>query len=81
MGQVIDQLDCKDPTLVKYLNLVLKLQEQFETLHINEVPRDDNMRADKLSKGSLQSAIDTLANPSIDSIHAITTTDGRDWRF
>lgn len=53
MGQVTRQLDCKDPTLLKYLKLDQSLQQQFKTLKTNKVPRDQNTRAAKQSKGRL----------------------------
>lgn len=73
MTKVTGQLQCKDLTLSQYLKLVQNLQQQFGNLEINKISRDQNTRADKLSKERLQSVIERLANPSISSIHAITT--------
>lgn len=51
--QVIGQLECKDPTLSQYRKLVQSLQKQFKTLQISKLPRDQNARANKLSKRRL----------------------------
>lgn len=81
VGQVTGELDCEDPTLTKYLNLVHKLQKQFETLQNSKMPWGDNARVDKLFKRRLRSATKTLATPSINTIHTTTTINGHDCRI
>nr|KYP50247.1 Retrovirus-related Pol polyprotein from transposon 297 family [Cajanus cajan] len=72
-GQVAGTFQAKDPQLAKYLEKVKLLSENFREFTLNHVPREQNSRADLLSKlastkkpGATRSVIqETLAQPSI----------------
>ncbi|XP_020229044.1 uncharacterized protein LOC109810075 [Cajanus cajan] len=72
-GQVAGTFQAKDPQLAKYLEKVKLLSENFREFTLNHVSREQNSRADLLSKlastkkpGATRSVIqETLAQPSI----------------
>jgi ribonuclease HI len=49
-NQVSGEYQTKDPQLMKYLERVNKLKDQFNTFELIFVPREHNLRADLLSK-------------------------------
>jgi ribonuclease HI len=49
-NQVSGEYQTKDPQLMKYLERVNKLKDQFNTFELIFVPREQNSRADLLSK-------------------------------
>jgi ribonuclease HI len=49
-NQVSGEYQTKDPQLMKYLERVNKLKDQFNTFELIFVPREQNSRADMLSK-------------------------------
>lgn len=73
-GQVDGTFQTKDPQLGKYLNKVNELVNTFQSFKLTYVPREQNMRANLLSKlpstkrpGNNRSVIqETLAKPSIE---------------
>nr|KYP59531.1 Retrovirus-related Pol polyprotein from transposon opus [Cajanus cajan] len=72
-GQVAGTFQAKDPQLDRYLEKVKLLSENFREFTLNHVPREQNLRADLLSKlastrkpGATWSVIqETLSQPSI----------------
>nr|KYP70634.1 Retrovirus-related Pol polyprotein from transposon opus [Cajanus cajan] len=74
-GQVAGTFQAKDPQLAKYLEKVKLLSENFQEFTLNHVPREQNSRADLLSKlastkkpGATRSVIqETLTQPSINA--------------
>ncbi|XP_020202547.1 uncharacterized protein LOC109788270 [Cajanus cajan] len=74
--QVVGTFQAKDPQLAKYLEKVRLLSENFREFTLNHVPREQNSRADLLSKlastkkpGTTRSVIqETLAQPSINQV-------------
>nr|KYP69397.1 Retrovirus-related Pol polyprotein from transposon 17.6 [Cajanus cajan] len=72
-GQVAGMFQTKDPQLARYLEKVREISASFSTFSLSHVPRDQNSRADLLSKlastkksGSNRSVIqETLKQPSI----------------
>ncbi|XP_016164665.1 uncharacterized protein LOC107607204 [Arachis ipaensis] len=85
--QVNDQFQVRDPLLSKYLLLVKNLISQFKEFEIQHIPREQNQRADILSKlDSTQSEISTLHqftinSPSIDLTKVLSVTQESDWRI
>ncbi|XP_020208360.1 uncharacterized protein LOC109793305, partial [Cajanus cajan] len=75
-GQVAGTFQAKDPQLAKYLEKVKHLSESFRKFTLNHVPREQNSRADLLSKlastkkpGATRSVIqETLSQPSINEV-------------
>jgi len=74
-GQYSGEFSANDPQLAKYLEYVKLLAKTFETFRLDHVPRQDNSRADLLSKlasftkpGQHKSVIrETLTSPRVDS--------------
>nr|KYP52363.1 Retrovirus-related Pol polyprotein from transposon 17.6 [Cajanus cajan] len=72
-GQVTGTFQAKDPQLARYLEKVKEISASFTTFSLSHVPRDQNSRANLLSKlastkksGSNQSVIqETLKKPNI----------------
>ncbi|GKV17254.1 hypothetical protein SLEP1_g27785 [Rubroshorea leprosula] len=50
VNQVNSTCEVTDPTLAKYLAVVLKLQSQFERFRLTKISRSENGHADSLSK-------------------------------
>ena len=74
-GQVNGEFTAKDPQLAKYLDYVKSLAAAFHTFRLTHVPREENSRADLLSKlasytkpGQQRSVIkETLTTPRVNS--------------
>jgi len=74
-GQVNGEFTVKDPQLAKYLDYMKTLATTFHTFRLTHVPREENSRADLLSKlasctkpGQQRSVIkETLTNPRVNS--------------
>ena len=74
-GQFNGEFSAKDPQLAKYLEYVKLLVKTFRVFRLDHVPRQDNSRADLLSKlasftkpGQHRSVIkETLTSPRVDS--------------
>ncbi|XP_072081062.1 uncharacterized protein [Arachis hypogaea] len=85
--QVNDLFQVKDPLLSKYLLLVKKLSKKFIKFEIEHIPREQNQRADLLSKlGSTQSTLTTLhqftiTSPTVTLINALSVSQETDWRM
>ncbi|XP_072074435.1 uncharacterized protein [Arachis hypogaea] len=84
--QVNDLFQVKDALLSKYLLLVKKLSKKFAKFDIQHIPREQNQRADILSKlGSTQSELSTLqqftiTSPTVTLTNVLSVTQGKDWR-
>nr|XP_025676136.1 uncharacterized protein LOC112776263 [Arachis hypogaea] len=84
--QVNHTFQTKDPILLKYLDIVHQLLQNFSTIDIIHIPREQNHRADILSKLAttqtytttlLQS---TLDKPSIDTHNVLNIVDKENWQ-
>jgi hypothetical protein len=79
----------KDPQLIKYLEKVQGLAAQFEHFELIYVPREQNSRADLLSKlastkkpGNNRTVIqETIAKPSAETVEILMVVKGSDWRY
>ena len=84
--QVFEEYEVKDPTLKAYSGLVKQLWQNFSQIQLTQIPREENSRADELSrvdpsdprttKGIL---IETLNRPStvMEEVMIIETPDWR----
>jgi hypothetical protein len=88
-NQVSGEYQAKDPQLAKYLEKVKSLATQFNMFKLVYVPRDQNSRADLLSKlastkkpGNNRTVIqETISKPRTDSTEVMLVVEGGDWRF
>ncbi|XP_072058155.1 uncharacterized protein [Arachis hypogaea] len=84
--QVNEPFQVKDPLLSKYLSLVKKLTKKFSKFEIEHIPREQNQRADILSKlGSTQSELSTLqqftiTSPTVTLTNVLSVSQITDWR-
>ncbi|WJX67579.1 hypothetical protein P8452_52035 [Trifolium repens] len=87
-NQVSGEFQAKDPQLIKYLEKVRKLANHFKSFELVYVPREQNARADLLSKlantkkpGSNKTFIqETIASPSITEETVMMIVEAEDWR-
>jgi ribonuclease HI len=87
-NQVSGEFQTRDPQLTKYLEKVNKLAKCFNSFQLIYVPREQNARADLLSKlastkkpGSNRTFIqETIANPSINEKETHMIIEEEDWR-
>ncbi|WJX52573.1 hypothetical protein P8452_38672 [Trifolium repens] len=85
-NQVSGEYQTKDPQLTKYLEKVKALKEQFNTFELIYVPREQNSRADLLSKlastkkpGNNRTVIqETIPKPSTESTEVIMVIEEED---
>ncbi|KAK2372840.1 hypothetical protein QL285_073931 [Trifolium repens] len=78
----------QDPQLIKYLEKVESLASQFEHFELIYVPREQNARADLLSKlastkkpGNNRTVIqETIAKPSAETTEILMVVEESDWR-
>jgi hypothetical protein len=87
-NQVSGEFQAKDPQLIKYLEKVRNLANHFKSFELVYVPREQNARADLLSKlastkkpGSNRTFIqETIASPSITEETVMMIIEAEDWR-
>jgi ribonuclease HI len=87
-SQVSGEFQAKDPQLIKYLEAVHKWTKCFNSFQLVHVPREQNVRADLLSKlastkkaGSNRTFIqETIANPSTNEEVTFMIIEEDDWR-
>jgi ribonuclease HI len=87
-NQVSGEFQAKDPQLIKYLERVRAMSNLFNSFELVYVPREQNARADLLSKlastkkpGSNRTFIqETIANPSITEEPVLMIVESEDWR-
>ncbi|GAU52027.1 hypothetical protein TSUD_418500, partial [Trifolium subterraneum] len=87
-SQVSGEFQAKDPQLIKYLEQVRSLAKHFNTFELIYVPREQNARADLLSKlastkkpGNNRTVIqETVAKPSTGNLEIWMVTRNDDWR-
>ncbi|KAK2373754.1 hypothetical protein QL285_074768 [Trifolium repens] len=87
-NQVSGDYQTKDPQLIKYLEKVQSLAAQFEHFELIYVPREQNARADLLSKlastkkpGNNRTIIqETIAKPSAETTEILMVVEASDWR-
>jgi ribonuclease HI len=87
-NQVSGDYQTKDPQLIKYLEKVQSLAAQFEHFELIYVPREQNARADLLSKlastkkpGNNRTVIqETIAKPSAETTEILMVVEASDWR-
>jgi ribonuclease HI len=88
-NQVSGDYQTKDPQLIKYLEKVQSLASQFKCFELIYVPREQNARADLLSKlastkkpGNNRTVIqETIAKPSSETVEIQMVVEGSDWRY
>jgi ribonuclease HI len=88
-NQVSGDYKTKDPQLIKYLEKVQSLATQFERFELIYVPREQNARADLLSKlashkksGNNRTVIlETITKPSAQTAEILMVVEGSDWRY
>ncbi len=64
----------KDPTLAKYHELVSKLIQELNAVHIENMPLRDNAEADSLAKS--RKSTEVLSHPSIATMSIVTSEKG-----
>jgi ribonuclease HI len=87
-NQVSGEYQTKDPQLMKYLGKVNKLRDQFNTFEQIFVPREQNSRADLLSKlastkkpGNNRTVIqEVISRPSTEVAEVAMVVEEEDWR-
>ncbi|GAU27362.1 hypothetical protein TSUD_55150 [Trifolium subterraneum] len=87
-SQVSGEFQAKDPQLIKYLEQVRSLAKHFNTFELIYVPREQNARADLLSKlastkkpGNNRTVIqETVTKPSRGDLEVWMVTRNDDWR-
>jgi ribonuclease HI len=88
-NQVSGEYQTKDPQLIRYLEKVRSLASQFKHFELVYVPREQNARADLLSKlastkkpGNNRTVIqETISKPSAERTEALIVIEGSDWRY
>lgn len=87
VGKMNGEFQVKEDNLLQYYHKASALAQEFEQVKIQHIPRQQNARADMLSKlcvgkekGQLTTIIrQVLLQPSIEC-HAITNEEADDWR-
>ncbi|CAJ2678664.1 unnamed protein product [Trifolium pratense] len=87
-NQVSGKFQTKEPQLIKYVEGVQSLAKHFDSFELVYVPREQNMRADLLSKlastkkpGSHRTVIqETIKTPSIGGEDLMMVIEEEDWR-
>ncbi|CAJ2632006.1 unnamed protein product [Trifolium pratense] len=87
-NQVSGKFQTKEPQLIKYVEKVQNLAKHFDSFELVYVPREQNMRADLLSKlastkkpGSHRTVIqETIKTPSINGEEVMMVIEEEDWR-
>ncbi|GAU31015.1 hypothetical protein TSUD_393000 [Trifolium subterraneum] len=88
-NQVSSEYQTKDPQLMRYLEKVRGLAEQFDNFELIHVPRDQNSKADLLSKlastkkpGNNKTVIqETISKPSTEMAEVTLVVEQSDWRL
>jgi ribonuclease HI len=88
-NQVSGEYQTKDPQLIKYLEKVQNLASQFKHFELIYVPREQNARADLLSKlantkkprNNRTVIQETIAKPSAETAEILMIVEGSDWRY
>nr|XP_025682159.1 uncharacterized protein LOC112783427 [Arachis hypogaea] len=84
--QVNNGFQTKDQILLKYLDIVQRLLHDFSKVEISHIPREQNNRADILSKlATTQTQTSTLfqstlSRPSIDILNILSTSNEEGWQ-
>jgi ribonuclease HI len=87
-NQVSGEYQTKDPQLIRYLEKVRSLSSQFRRFDLVYVPREQNARADLLSKlastkkpGNNRTVIqETISKPSAETAEILMIVESSDWR-
>ncbi|XP_052728231.1 uncharacterized protein LOC108329042 isoform X1 [Vigna angularis] len=88
VGQLTESFQTKDDQLLRYFHKVKELVKQFRTVEFKHVPREQNARADVLSKlanskgkGHLSSVIrQVMISPSVECLAVNEISTMPDWR-
>jgi hypothetical protein len=88
-NQVSGEYQTKDQQLIKYLEKVQSLASQFKRFELIYVPREQNARADLLSKlastkkpGNNRTVIqETISKLSAETAEILLVVEGSDWRY
>ncbi|XP_057739694.1 uncharacterized protein LOC130956702 [Arachis stenosperma] len=84
--QVNHSFQTKDPILLKYLDIVQQLLKDFSKIEVIHIPREQNHRADVLSKLATTQAHtatllqSTLDKPSIDAFNILNIVNKDSWQ-
>ena len=85
--QISGEYEVRDPSLKKYHELVETIWVCFKNARIIQIPRENNCRADELSRldpsdstKTIGIFVEYLSQPSIAMEPAILTIDPTDWR-
>ncbi|XP_047151560.1 uncharacterized protein LOC124823412 [Vigna umbellata] len=87
-GHMKGNFEVKDDQLLQYFHKAKQLEAQFKAVELKHIPREENVRADRLSKlagkkekGQLSSVIrQVLMKPTIDCLLVCNTVGQNDWR-
>ncbi|XP_017428620.2 uncharacterized protein LOC108336662 [Vigna angularis] len=88
VGQLTESFQTKDDQLLRYFHKIKELVKQFRTVEFKHVPREQNARADILSKLANSKGKDHLSsvirqvmmNPSVECLAVHEVSDRPDWR-
>ena len=85
--QVIGEYEVKDLVLKAYNGLVKQLWTKFSQIQLIQIPHEENVRADELSrvdlfdpKATKGTLVEVLNRPSITEEHEVMIVDALDWR-
>lgn len=87
-GHLNDTFQVKDEQLLQYFHKAKQLIAHFKSVELKHIPREENVRADQLSKlttgkekGQLTSLIrQIITRPAIECLQVSCMADREDWR-
>ena len=87
VGQIKGEFEAKEEMMQKYLKLTELLAREFDQVEFTQIPRSQNMGADKLAKQSLSKAgktskdlkIEVQRCPNIKEVHTFTIQSESSW--
>ncbi|XP_050258827.1 uncharacterized protein LOC126703798 [Quercus robur] len=87
IGQISGEYEAKEERMQKYLKLTRQLTQEFDTADFVQIPRNQNIGADEVSKlasseagrTSTDVAIEVQKYPSIEEVAVLTTQSTNTW--
>ncbi|XP_050249037.1 uncharacterized protein LOC126696316 [Quercus robur] len=87
IGQISGEYEAKEERMQKYLKLTRQLTQEFDTVDFVQIPRNQNIEADEVSKlasseagmTSTDVAIEIQKYPSIEEVAVLTTQSTNTW--
>ncbi|XP_050264200.1 uncharacterized protein LOC126708447 [Quercus robur] len=87
IGQISGEYEAKEERMQKYLKLTRQLAQEFDTVDFVQIPRNQNIEADEVSKlasseagmTSTDVAIEIQKYPSIEEVAVLTTQSTNTW--